>query len=282
MVKKLFRQQKAKLIVIIACLLGLSSYWIIRSNTHDANKEYVAIETAKEKTSGAAAVGNEKQSDASRFSIGNLVDETNKQRSNNSLPPLTNNQKLNLSAKAKCDDMVIKNYWSHFGPDGTKPWVFITNAGYSYSTAGENLAYGFYDSASVVVGWMNSPEHKKNIVNPAFTEVGFGICESNNFNNRGHHIVVVQHFASPILASEPKKVTPKPYVASVCKKTPIPYKTITKEANYMEVGQTDSYGGFDGYTETCTPDSTGYKPPDITINPIDKTVLIGTKQPLSP
>lgn len=155
----------------------------------------------------------------------------------------------------------------------------------SYQFAGENLAYGYIAESAVVAGWMASDGHRKNILDKNFTEVGFGICKSENFNNSGKQLLVVQHFATPGTSSSAGAFgslapQPKPYVASKCTKIVIPYKTVYKEVPYMYVGETSSYGGYDGYIENCTADSTGYKPPDYNSSPIDKTVLVGTKPKL--
>lgn len=64
----------------------------------------------------------------------------------------------------------------------------------------------------------------------------------------------------------------KPYVASVCTKKPIPYKTIYKESS----GASYSLGGIDGIISTCTADSNGNIIPGYTIQPIDKTVYSGS------
>lgn len=50
----------------------------------------------------------------------------------------------------------------------------ISDAGYQYRTCGENLGAGFSEPDSVMRAWLNSPVHRKNIMNGAFTEVGFG------------------------------------------------------------------------------------------------------------
>jgi cytoskeletal protein RodZ len=69
----------------------------------------------------------------------------------------------------------------------------------------------------------------------------------------------------------------KPYVASVCTKIPIPYKTVYINASYLNVGETSEWGGRDGYTQTCTPDSNGNTIDSYTSPPSDKTVYVGTK-----
>lgn len=120
-----------------------------------------------------------------------LLTATNKDRASNSKGALRLNDQLNSAAQAKAEDMVTRNYWSHNTPDGNPPWIFISNAGYSYQKAGENLAYGFKDSSATVDGWMNSPPHRQNLLDGDFLDVGFGIASSNNYNNSGPSSVVV-------------------------------------------------------------------------------------------
>ena len=47
---------------------------------------------------------------------------------------------------------------------------------YSYQLLGENIAFNQADAASVVAAWMNSPPHRENMLNPAFTDIGVGIA----------------------------------------------------------------------------------------------------------
>lgn len=134
---------------------------------------------------------------ATNTSVSGLLTSTNSQRSAHGKSSLKINAKLNGSAQAKAQDMVTKNYWSHNTPSGQEPWVFITNAGYDYTKAGENLAYGFATSTDTIAGWMNSPTHKANMLDGSFTEVGFGIANSSNFNGDGKQTIVVAHYARP-------------------------------------------------------------------------------------
>ena len=122
---------------------------------------------------------------------------TNKARQNAGLSPLRLAPKLNVSASNKCADMVSKNYWGHNDPSGRTPWHFITDAGYRYYHAGENIAYGYLSSQPLFDGWMQSKVHRDDILNANYADVGFGICHSPNFANDGPEYIVVQHFASP-------------------------------------------------------------------------------------
>ena len=116
---------------------------------------------------------------SSSITPGELLSLTNKDRKDSGVVPLKEDQSLSLAASKKADDMFLKNYWSHNAPDGTTPWVFIKDAGYSYVYAGENLARGFNNSKGVVDAWMNSPEHKQNVLSPNFEDVGFAVKTGN-------------------------------------------------------------------------------------------------------
>ncbi len=142
-----------------------------------------------------------------------LVDSTNSQRAAYSAGTLTLNAKLNSAAQAKANDMATRNYWSHNTPEGNPPWYFITNAGYSYSRAGENLAYGFTEvngTLGVIAGWMNSPSHKENLINPAYTEVGFGIANAAVYQGHNEETIVVAMYATPygVTKAQPSQTAP--------------------------------------------------------------------------
>ncbi len=144
---------------------------------------------------------------ATDVSVQSLLDDTNTQRSSNGELALGLNAQLDQAAQAKANDMAARDYWSHNTPDGQTPWSFIAAAGYSYQTAGENLAYGFTTSADTVTGWMNSAEHRANILNTAYEEVGFGIANSANYQGGGAETIVVAMYAKPVAATA---ATPAP------------------------------------------------------------------------
>jgi hypothetical protein len=136
----------------------------------------------------------------SDFSSQSLLTTTNAARQVEQQPSLVLDNQLTAAAQAKAMDMVSHNYWSHTSPDGQTPWKFIEAAGYSYEQAGENLAYGFNNASTTVTGWMNSPEHRANILNSGYSEVGFGVVSSPNFQNKGPATIVVAMYAKPIAA----------------------------------------------------------------------------------
>jgi uncharacterized protein YkwD len=66
--------------------------------------------------------------------------------------------------------MVAHDFFGH----GSDFVVRITAVGYNWFAAGENIATGFATPASVMSGWMNSPDHRANILNPTYTDIGIG------------------------------------------------------------------------------------------------------------
>lgn len=139
---------------------------------------------------------------STNVSSSQLLEVTNKTRTQDSKNTLVMNDQLSTAAQAKAEDMVKRNYWSHVTPDGQAPWIFIDQTGYKYENAAENLAYGFGDSKETIKGWLNSPEHRANLLGSEYTEVGFGVANSENYQNSGSQTVVVAMYAKP--ASSPE------------------------------------------------------------------------------
>ncbi|MBI2009132.1 hypothetical protein HYS84_01830 [Candidatus Saccharibacteria bacterium] len=134
-----------------------------------------------------------------------LLADTNAERTRLRLPPLNLNLQLDQAADEKAKDMAARNYWSHDTPDGNPPWVFVSNQKYSYQKLGENLAAGFDNEHSTVNGWMASRTHKENLLDPNFTEVGFGTAQSTNYTaaGGGPMTIVVAFYGKPATSASP-------------------------------------------------------------------------------
>jgi len=144
----------------------------------------------------------------SAITVADLLKYTNLQREANGLAPLTLNPELTHAAQLKAKDMFAKDYWAHVSPDGTTPWVWIHDSGYDYLYAGENLARGFTSSSDVVTAWMNSPEHRANMLSPNYTDIGFAIQDGTLTGTQT--TLVVQEFGSPYNADGTVKQNPVP------------------------------------------------------------------------
>jgi len=124
-----------------------------------------------------------------------LIETANQERNSLGIDSLEENQKLNQAAFLKAKDILEKDYFSHWSPDGISPWYWFEKVGYKYKSAGENLAIGFLDSEEVNQAWLNSPSHKENLLNPNYQEIGIGIAKDEF---QGNEItVVVQLFGTP-------------------------------------------------------------------------------------
>jgi hypothetical protein len=121
-----------------------------------------------------------------------IIARTNEVRHEQGLPELNVSSLLVRSADAKALDMGQKEYFSHVSPEGHRLSYFLAQAGYPYEEAGENLAMGFSDADGAMNGWMKSPTHYANLVDPAFKEFGVGI-EGGVYQGKPT-VFVAQHF----------------------------------------------------------------------------------------
>jgi uncharacterized protein YkwD len=104
-----------------------------------------------------------------------VFDLTNEERAKEGLPALVWNDKLAESAAAHCQDMIDRNYFAHNTPEGLTPGDRATTAGYVWLWVGENIAAGYPSPEQVMEGWMNSPDHKENIIRIQFKELGVAV-----------------------------------------------------------------------------------------------------------
>ncbi|MFL1512737.1 CAP domain-containing protein [Pseudomonas prosekii] len=86
--------------------------------------------------------------------------------------PLAWNAILGAAAEAHSRDMANNNYFDHKDRNGGTPGDRAELAGYSYQQIGENIAAGQDTIRKVVDGWIGSPGHCANLMNPQFQELG--------------------------------------------------------------------------------------------------------------
>lgn len=86
--------------------------------------------------------------------------------------PLALNGLLAQAAAAHADSMARQGYLEHRGRDGSTPAERVDRTGYRWRSVGENIASGQTTAEQVVNGWLASPEHCVNIMEPRYTEMG--------------------------------------------------------------------------------------------------------------
>jgi uncharacterized protein YkwD len=109
-------------------------------------------------------------------------------------PPLQSNALLRRAAEAHAQDMISHDYFAHSGYDGSTPAQRVTATGYRYQIVGENIASGPDSAAEAADGWLASPAHCENIMDPRFSDSG--IAYAGTASGRPH-IYWVQEFAAP-------------------------------------------------------------------------------------
>ena len=108
-----------------------------------------------------------------------VLDLVNAERTKRGISALTLDSNLSSVATKKSQDMVNKNYFDHTSPTYGSPFDMMKQFVISYRTAGENIAKGQKTPQEVVTAWMNSEGHRKNILNPNFTNLGVGIAKDS-------------------------------------------------------------------------------------------------------
>ena len=108
-----------------------------------------------------------------------LLDLTNADRVANGLEPLELDLDALAVARERAEDQVGAASLSHYDADGQLVFTrLLDSAALPYQVAGENLARASADDAGVTTrveqALMQSPTHRKNILEPAFTRVAIG------------------------------------------------------------------------------------------------------------
>ena len=93
-------------------------------------------------------------------------------------PPVAWNDALGAAALAHSRDMATRRHMAHEGSDGSQVGTRATRAGYDWRLVGENIAAGQTSAREAVDGWIESPGHCANLMNPSFTEMGAGYAIS--------------------------------------------------------------------------------------------------------
>ena len=144
---------------------------------------YGQVRTTSGATSRSSGILHPKELERRIFQL------TNEARRKNGLPSLDSDNDLAAKARAKSDDMLINKYFSHTSPEGKtikdrfqeeKPASFQT-----ISRVGENIYMGSrFDYSGdiktqarmIVDGWMTSPGHRRNVLDPNYTRLGVGVA----------------------------------------------------------------------------------------------------------
>lgn len=171
----------------------------VKSVVISATKEFTAVPPTVPQLLESSTHTSERAvahiSDSIAFTTADIINETNKERVKNHLPPLIENTKLDASAAIKVNDMIRNQYFEHTSPNGKSVSDLGKQVGYQYIVLGENLALGNFATASELVNaWMNSPGHRANILSKNYDDIGV-FAATGTFEGRTV-VFAVQHFGT--------------------------------------------------------------------------------------
>ncbi|WP_420568205.1 CAP domain-containing protein [Thalassovita sp.] len=95
-------------------------------------------------------------------------------RLNAGVPPLKYNGALTRAAQHHANDMVRRGFYAHVNPDGVNFDKRVSDEGYCVASLAENLTEKAKTEEQAIQMWMNSPPHRRNMLNPKYTHVGIG------------------------------------------------------------------------------------------------------------
>ena len=151
--------------------------------------------------------------EAGRLGLSSVDEGTGGKVSDDPQPPLAMNAKLIAAARKHSRDMLDRNFFGHVNPDGVGPFDRITDAGYNYRAAAENIAFhgssgalnrsgstaDLYGDLFVDTG-VSGRGHRVNILGPNYTEIGIGIGTGPYTGSSGtplNAIMATQDFGAP-------------------------------------------------------------------------------------
>jgi uncharacterized protein YkwD len=117
----------------------------------------------------------------------------NRERSKRHLPPLKQQAALNRTATRYAKRLVAERFFDHTAPDGTTLVKRIRTAGYLKGNprrwwVSENIAYGPGNVGTptlIVKAWMKSDDHRANILQRRFRDIGLGVTLGSPDGSRG-------------------------------------------------------------------------------------------------
>ncbi|HUK43787.1 MAG TPA: CAP domain-containing protein [Gaiellaceae bacterium] len=115
-----------------------------------------------------------------------VLDQLNQIRTAHGVAQLRLSSSLTAAATAHSRDMLAKGYFAHDSADGQPFWkrilAYYPAGRFGYWSVGENLFWtsGPGTAAAGVRAWMASPEHRSNILDPAWRQIGIAAVSSTD------------------------------------------------------------------------------------------------------
>lgn len=105
-----------------------------------------------------------------------LLDRVNEERARRHRGPLRPSRALDLAAQTYAERMMREEFYGHISPRGDTVLERVQASGYEPELIGENLASGQPTAEQAMDNWMASKEHRDNILDQCYRDIGFGIA----------------------------------------------------------------------------------------------------------
>jgi uncharacterized protein YkwD len=114
-----------------------------------------------------------------------IIKQVNDERVRRGLKALKFSPRLAVVARGHSYDMAIRHYRDHNSPEGSTPADRVRGVGVDCEAVGENIYVDDYHKLEslgerALKGWLDSAEHRANLLSPDFVETGIGIARSND------------------------------------------------------------------------------------------------------
>jgi uncharacterized protein YkwD len=121
--------------------------------------------------------------------------------------PLRLSAQLSAAAARHAWDMSQHHYFEHQDPGGHTPADRVRATGYAERRVGENIAYGVLSTEDAIAGWLKSPGHCENLMDPDFQEMGIAFAREPGGRS---DLYWVQVLAAPRQMRRPGRFAPPP------------------------------------------------------------------------
>lgn len=115
------------------------------------------------------------------------------------LHPARRDTRLESAAQGHAVDLLVRSDYRHESRDGANQGARAVAAGYATARVAENLYEDVYSVDEALDGWLRSPAHRRNLLNPACTDLGLGVALGDGYglDKAAYRVVWVQDFGCP-------------------------------------------------------------------------------------
>jgi hypothetical protein len=140
--------------------------------------------------------------------------QVNQLRLQHNLPPLKLNAQLCDAAQAYVETLAQTGAITHADAHGRRADYRASEAGYFYHRLGENLAAGQPTWERALHAWLNSPDHRANLLTPDYRELGVGFAGSvTRYRTVWAQLLGARRAAYPVIINLDAFATDTPEVA---------------------------------------------------------------------